>query len=127
MPGPCCGEKRGETLIFTCAGAAHCGQVANRAGIQLMQDGAGSLFCAAAVAAQVPDKLERARNAGRRVVIDGCADHCARKILEKAGLLIELHLDVATIGILKKPDPPELIRDAKRVAAEVRARSGSGA
>jgi uncharacterized metal-binding protein len=92
-----------------------------------MQDGVGSLFCAAAVAAQVPDKLERARHAGRRVVIDGCADHCARKILEKAGLLIELHLDAATIGTLKNPDPPELIRDAKRVAAEVRARSGCGA
>jgi len=51
-PSGCCGGN-GETLIFTCAGAAYSGQVANRSGVQLMEQGAGSLFCIAAVAAGI--------------------------------------------------------------------------
>jgi len=116
----CCGNNCGETLIFTCAGAAYSGQVSNRAGVNLMQDGAGNLFCAAAVGAEIPDKLERARNAGKRVVIDGCDDHCARKIIEGAGLPVDVHVDVTTIGVAKKPEKPEMISDSKRVAEHVR-------
>ena len=119
MTSNCCGNGTGETLIFTCAGAAYSGQVANRAGVNLMQAGAGNLFCIAAVGAAIPDKLERARKAGRRVVIDGCDDHCARKIMEKAGLPVELHVDVTQLGVEKKPAEPSLINDAKRVVTEV--------
>ncbi|MGD8452634.1 MAG: putative zinc-binding protein [Phycisphaerae bacterium] len=109
----------GETLIFTCAGAAHSGQVANRAGIGLMQEGCGSLFCAAAVGADIPDKMSRARAAGKRVVIDGCEEHCARKILEKAGLAVDVHVDVTELGVEKKPAEPSLINDAKRVVTHM--------
>ncbi|MFH1749009.1 MAG: putative zinc-binding protein [Planctomycetota bacterium] len=119
MEKGCCGGNCGETLIFTCAGAAHSGQVANRAGISLMQEGQGNLFCIAAVGAAIPDKLERARNAGKRVVIDGCEDHCARKIMEQANLPVDLHVDVTTLGIEKKPAEPHLIVDAKRVVEHV--------
>jgi len=124
VSGKCCGEHSGETLVFTCAGAAYSGQVSNRAGVNLMQDGFGNLFCAAAVAAEIPEKLERARQAGKRVVIDGCEDHCARKIMEKAGFPVDVHLDVSTIGIPKKPDKPEMINDARRAADAVRGRIG---
>ncbi|MBU0641283.1 MAG: putative zinc-binding protein [Planctomycetes bacterium] len=119
MASGCCGGNSGETLIFTCAGAAHSGQVANRAGIGLMQAGKGNLFCIAAVGAAIPDKMERARNAGRRVVIDGCEDHCARKIMEKAGLPVEVHVDVTELGIEKKPAEPQLVLHAKRVVEHV--------
>ena len=120
MPSGCSCNKDAETLIFTCAGAAHSGQVANRAGVNLMQAGAGNLFCIAAVGADIPDKMNRARNAGKRVVIDGCEDHCARKIMEKAGLPVELHVDATTLGVEKKPAEPSLINDAKRVVDYVR-------
>jgi len=114
----CCGGN-GETLIFTCAGAAHSGQVANRAGIGLMQEGKGNLFCIAAVGAEISDKMERARNAGKRVVIDGCEDHCARKIMEKAGLPVNVHVDVTALGIEKKPAEPHLVLHTKRVVEHV--------
>ena len=52
MSNPCSGGGR-ETLIFNCAGAAHAGQVSNRAGMSLAQLGAGSAFCIAAVAAEI--------------------------------------------------------------------------
>lgn len=120
MTGACGSEGGGETLVFTCAGAAHSGQVSNRAGVSLAQEGLGNLFCSAAVGAGIPEKLERARQAGRRIVIDGCADHCARKILAMAGLAVDLHVDVTQLGVEKKPAQPQLINDAKKVVEHVR-------
>jgi uncharacterized metal-binding protein len=116
----------GETLIFTCAGAAHSGQVANRAGVQAMQQGVGSLFCIAAVAADIPDKMDRARKAGRRIVIDGCDDHCCRKVMEKTGLPVEVHVVTTDLGIEKKPAQPDMIGDAKKVVDKVKAFTAAG-
>lgn len=120
MADPSSSGQTGETLIFTCAGAAYSGQVANRAGVNLAQDGTANLFCAAAIAASIPDKLDRARAAGRRVVIDGCDDHCARKIIEAAALPVDVHADVTRLGVAKKPERPEMINDARKVAAHVK-------
>jgi uncharacterized metal-binding protein len=120
MATGCCGAN-GETLIFTCAGAAYSGQVANRSGVQLMEQGAGSLFCIAAVAAGIEQKMDRARKAGTRVAIDGCEDHCVRKVLEKAGLTADVHAVLTDMGIEKKPAQPNLIQDAKKVMDTVKA------
>jgi len=117
-------EANGETLVFTCAGAAHSGQAANRAGVQLAQQDAGKLFCIAAVAAQVEDKLERTRKAGRRVAIDGCEDHCCRKVLENAGVPVDLHCVVTDLGVEKSGQGRSLIDDSKRVADHVKERLG---
>jgi len=115
MEGGCCGQPQGETLVFTCAGAAYTGQLANRAGVQMIQQGAGRLFCMAAVAAGISDKLERARQGAARVVIDGCEDRCCRKVLEKAGLPVDVHVVVTDLGIEKQPSEPRLVLDTKRV------------
>ena len=126
MTTGCCGGN-GETLIFTCAGAAYSGQVANRAGVQLMEQGAGNLFCIAAVAAGIEQKLDRARKAGRRVAIDGCEDHCVRKVLEKAGLAADMHVVLTDMRIEKKPAQPNMITDAKRVVDHVKQKLGTDA
>ena len=116
----CCQSAEGEILLFTCAGAAHCGQVANRAAIELTRAGDGRIFCLAAVAAGIVDKTERARRAGVRVAIDGCEDHCTRKTLEKAGLTADVHVELTAIGIEKKPPRPSLIADGRKAAERVR-------
>ncbi len=121
------GNAEGETLIFTCAGAAHAGQVANRAGVQLRQEQAGALFCVVAVAADVPDKVERTRKAARRVIIDGCDDRCCRKVMDKAGMPVDLDVLVTDLGIEKQPDQPSLINDSKKVVEHVKARLGGSA
>jgi uncharacterized metal-binding protein len=125
-PGGCCGGD-GETLIFTCAGAAYSGQVANRAGVQLMEQGAGGLFCIAAVAANIGQKLERARTAARRVALDGCEDHCVRKVLERAGLSADVHVVLTDIGVEKKPAQPNMISDGKKVVEAVKQELARGA
>ncbi|MBP7746561.1 MAG: putative zinc-binding protein [Phycisphaerae bacterium] len=123
--GSCCGGN-GETLIFTCAGAAYSGQVANRTGVQLMEQGAGSLFCIAAVAAGIDQKMERARHAGTRVALDGCEDQCVRKTLEKAGLSAHVHVVLTEMGVEKKPAQPNMISDAKKVVDLVKQKLGLG-
>jgi uncharacterized metal-binding protein len=119
MTDDCGCRSVGETLVFTCAGAAHSGQVTNRAGIRLMQEGTANLLCVASIGAEIPDKMERTRSAARRVVLDGCEEHCARKVMEKAELPVDLHLDVTRIGIEKQPETPSLINDTKQVVAYV--------
>jgi len=126
MTTGCC-RGNGETLIFTCAGAAYSGQVANRSGVQLMEQGAGNLFCIAAVAAGIEQKMDRARKAGRQVAIDGCEDHCVRKVLEKAGLAADVHVVLTDMGIEKKPAQPNMINDAKKVVDAVKQKLGMGA
>lgn len=110
----------GETLVFTCAGASHAGQVANRAGVQSAQQGLGNLFCVAAVAADIPDKMDRSRKAAKRMAIDGCDDHCCRRILEKAGLTVDAHVVLTDLGIEKKPAEPDMIADTKKVVEMVK-------
>ena len=120
-----CGSTS-ETLIFTCAGAAHSGQVANRAGLQAMQQGVGNLLCIAAVAADIADKMERTRKAGRRIAIDGCDDHCCRKVMEKAGVAVDVHVVVTDLGIEKKPAQPDIIGDTRKVVEKVKAAVAAG-
>lgn len=110
-----CGCGNGERLIFTCAGAAYCGQLANRVGVQAMTEGLGKLFCLAAMSAQREEKLQRARAAAQRIAIDGCDDDCARRTLEAAGLPVDVYVKITDLGIEKQPAEPEWITHTKRV------------
>lgn len=92
-----------------------------------MEQGAGNLFCIAAVAAGIDQKLDRARKADKRVAIDGCEDHCVRKVLEKAGLAADVHVVLTDMGIEKKPAQPNMINDAKKVVDAVKRELGTGA
>jgi len=118
--GSCCGGNGKETLIFPCAGASHVGQVTNRAALDLTLKGKGKIFCLAAMSARIEEKLKRSRDAGRRIAIDGCEDHCARKALEFAGLPVDVHVVLTTdLGMAKKPESPNMIGDTKRVVEAV--------
>ncbi len=117
--GSCCGAVA-ETLVFTCAGAAYSGQVANQSGVTLHREKDANLFCIAAVAAGLPEKLERAQKAAMRVAIDGCEDQCCKLILEKAGLPVDVHVIVTDQGIEKKPEKPRMAEDTTAVVAKVR-------
>lgn len=117
--GSCCGSIA-ETLVFTCAGAAYSGQVANHSGVTLHREKDANLFCIAAVAAGLPEKIERAQKAAMRVAIDGCEDQCCKIILEKAGLPVDVHVIVTDQGVEKKPEKPRMAEDSAMVVAKVR-------
>jgi uncharacterized metal-binding protein len=71
-----------------------------------MTSGLGKLYCLAAVSAGCETKLPRARAASRRLAIDGCEEHCARRTLELAGLPVHVHLVLTDMGIEKQPAEP---------------------
>jgi uncharacterized metal-binding protein len=118
MATDCC--SNGEQLIFTCAGAAYCGQLANRSGVQAMTEGLGKLFCLAAVSAQRGGKMPRARQASKRIAIDGCDEDCAKRTLELAGLTVDAHVRITDLGIEKQPQEPHWLVHTKRVVEKVK-------
>lgn len=81
-----CACGKGPTLLFACSGAADVGAVSDLAVRELVKRKAGFMCCTAAVAAEIPEIVEKARQAARIVSIDGCKHLCARKVLEGAGL-----------------------------------------
>lgn len=110
----------GETLLFACAGAAHCGRVAYQAALLLTGESNQHVFCTAAVSGGVQDKVDRTRAASRRVAIDGCEDHCVRKTLELAGMPPEVHLVLTELGIEKRPACASVLSDAQTIARHAR-------
>lgn len=114
-----------EMLIFACAGAAHCGHAAYEAGKQLAREKVGNLFCIASVAARRPEKMERARAARRRVVVDGCDEECCRHIMSEAGLPVEVYVAAKDLGVEKKPEQPDLAGDTAKIIGKVKALIGS--
>jgi len=52
------------------------------------------LFCTSAIAAGVPKHRKTTEKAKRIIVIDGCYNKCAKKILEKDGFKINRYLNL---------------------------------
>lgn len=82
---PGCSCKAGPKMVFACSGAADVGAVTDLAARQLQREREAFMCCTAAIAADVPEIVAKARGADRVLAIDGCAELCARKILEGAG------------------------------------------
>jgi uncharacterized metal-binding protein len=72
-------------MVFACSGAADVGEITDRAARQLQREREAFMCCTAAIAADVPAIVAKARGAERVLAIDGCAELCAQKILRRAG------------------------------------------
>jgi len=83
---PKCDYGSGPKMVFACSGAADVGAITDLAARQLQRERYASMCCVAAIAADVPEIVEKARQAGRILVLDGCSELCARRILESAGI-----------------------------------------
>lgn len=81
-----CGGDSGTKLIYSCAGAANTGYLADQVARKLNRDGAGDMTCLAALSAGLSGFTASAKEADMNVVIDGCPAGCARKIFESKGI-----------------------------------------
>ena len=95
----CCGGK--NVLFFSCSGAANVAEVADLAARKLMEEGAGMMWCLAGLGAGIPDMIQKAKDAGLNVVIDGCPMDCAKKIFDNAGITNYTQVKVTDLGIEK--------------------------
>ena len=102
---PCsCGGECETILIYSCAGAANTGLLADQVARALYRDKTGVMTCLAAVGAEMSGFVESARNATRNIVIDGCPIGCGKKIFEARGLPHE-HYITTDFDVVKGKTP----------------------
>ena len=114
---PCsCGRLR-FNLGFACSGASDVGGIADQAARTLAREKTASMCCAAAIAAEVPDVVEKTRTATKIVVIDGCDYDCARKIMEKGRFKEFAYVRLQDLGMEKGKTPVTEENIAKAASA----------
>ena len=86
--------------LITCSGISNTGKLTTQAALALLQRRPGSyVWVRAQQNCGVPaDEIEEAE---RVIVLDGCADCCAKKKLTEAGFIPDHHLVATEIGITK--------------------------
>jgi uncharacterized metal-binding protein len=84
-----------ENVIWVCDGAANVGQVGQAVGVLLTNLDKGRMCCTVAVAAGSKPHLDIAERAKKNIVINGCANRCASKVLEKAGKKIHYEINIS--------------------------------
>ncbi len=101
-----CACGAGPSMVFACSGAADVGAVTDLAAREVMRERRAFMCCTAAIAARIEGITAKARSARRIVVLDGCPERCARKILEQAGFPDFDALELSGLGMQKGRTPP---------------------
>jgi uncharacterized metal-binding protein len=116
-----------ENAIFCCFGCMS--SVGTLTGVAVLEaykrldKENNGLFCTSAIAVGVPKHRRTAERAKRIIVVDGCYNKCATKILERAGFKIDktlnllLDLKIPKIGPFKPFDYKE--EDLEKAVAEI--------
>jgi len=107
-----------ENVIWVCDGAANVGQVGQAVGVLLANLDKGRMCCTVAVAAGSRPHLDIAERAKKNIVINGCANRCASKVLEKAGKKIHYEIDISKY-LMKVPTLDIYQADVKKIAEVV--------
>lgn len=87
-----------ENAIFCCFGCMS--SVGTLTGVAMLEaykrldKEKNGLFCISAIAAGVPKHRKTTERAKRIIVIDGCYNKCARKILESDGFNVDRYLNL---------------------------------
>ncbi len=102
---PQCTCSSAPKLIFPCSGASDVGGLTDRAARQMTLDQTGKMYCLAGIGGRVNTILETTRVAGKILVIDGCPQECARKMLEQAAFTGFQHLKLFEMGLHKGSSP----------------------
>ncbi len=110
----------GSILILSCSGASNAGQISNKAAMVLDEEGTGRFYCLAGVGGNLVDMVEPAREAERRVLIDGCPIGCGKAVLEQAGLEIDCYVVVTELGVKKQHTFNFTEAEVRKVVAKVK-------
>jgi len=102
-------ENVPENALFVCFGAmSSSGTLTGIAVLEAMKrldPKKTGIFCSSALAVNVPKHRKTTEAAKRIIAIDGCANRCTSKIIEKAGLKIDKSLNLVKDLSVKKRGP----------------------
>lgn len=104
-----------ENVIWVCDGAANVGQIGHAVGVLLTNLDKARMCCTTAVAAGSKPHLEIAEKAKKNIVINGCSNRCASKVMEKAGKRIDYEIDISKY-LQKVPTLDIYEADVKKIA-----------
>jgi uncharacterized metal-binding protein len=116
----CAKEAENLNIILACDGAASVGQVGNQVAIELTNSNqAARMCCMTAVAAESKAHVGIAQRARKLIVINGCANRCASKVLEKLGIPYGHETVIAEEGVKKVPTLDFDMADVERIAQKI--------
>ncbi len=120
----CSKEAKNLDIVLACDGAASVGQVGHAVAVKLTKEVEGArMCCITAIGAESKPHVQIAKDARKLVVINGCQNRCATKVLERLGLKPSYEIVIAQEGVDKKPtldfDEDDVDRIAKKIADEV--------
>lgn len=95
-------QKKILPLVYSCSGCSSAAQLANHVAVQLDRRGVAEMSCIAGVGGDVPSLLKVAQSGRPMVVIDGCALVCAKRSLERHGVIPDRHLQLGEQGVKKR-------------------------
>ena len=102
-------EEIPENALFVCFGAmSSSGTLTGIAVLEAMKrldPKKTGIFCSSALAVDVPKHRKTTEAAKRIIAIDGCANRCTSKIIEKAGLKIDKSLNLVKDLSVEKRGP----------------------
>lgn len=98
----CC--EGGTKLIYSCAGSADVGEIADRVARRLRDEGYARMTCLAGVGAGLSGFVQSAIGADENITIDGCSTACARKSLERIGVNPKSYI-LTALGLEKHETP----------------------
>jgi uncharacterized metal-binding protein len=103
----------------SCSGASNAGEYADKVTRTLDANGDVNMNCLTKIAIGDTALIEKYKTAGgKAIAIDGCPVHCAKKILEIAGISGFAHVTITDLGV-KKGSTPVTQDDIERIAATV--------
>ncbi|MDI6894554.1 MAG: putative zinc-binding protein [Bacillota bacterium] len=109
-----------ENAIFVCfGGLSNTGYITALAGMEAVRRVGlkkAAIFCLAGLPVEVKMVLAKAKAAKKIITVDGCANNCAKKLVEAAGFPITRSITLAVdLGVKKVPLHRDLDGEPKDV------------
>lgn len=116
----CTKEAEGLDIILACDGAASVGQVGHEVAVKLTREvNKARMCCITAVAAESKPHVDIAKRARRLIIINGCGNRCASKVMEKLKIPYDYETVIAQEGVKKVPTLDFDIDDVERIAEKI--------
>jgi len=111
--------RKNLPVVYSCSGCSSAAQLANYVAVRLDRRGVAEMSCIAGVGGDVPSLLRVARSGRPIVVIDGCPVVCAQKSLERHGIAVDEHVQLADSGVKKRFHEDFDVNEAEQIVDKV--------